>query len=113
MTEENHNQGLDDALELGGNIVLNGFKGIDGSTMIIVKKMVGNYVRRFAERAERFESLNLHIKPIHLNGNSKKFELKAKLLDNGKVFNSEIVDKNLFIAVDTALKKIESERFRK
>ncbi|MBS3158727.1 hypothetical protein J4206_05560 [Candidatus Woesearchaeota archaeon] len=105
-------ESLNDTLELGGSIVLSGFRAIDGASMVILKKVIGNYVKRMSERAEKFEQLALTVKPIHQNESSKKFELNAKLLDNGKVFNSEFVDKNIFIAVDSALKKLESERFR-
>ena len=108
MTEQN----INDTLELGGNIVLTGFRELDGATMVILKKLVGNYVKKISERAERFEQLALIVKPIHQQENSKKYELYAKLLDNGHVFNSEVVDKNIFVAVDSALKKLESERFR-
>jgi ribosome-associated translation inhibitor RaiA len=112
MTEEN--QDLDNTVELGGNIVLSGFRAVDGATMIILKKMIGNYVKKFAERTDKFENLSLTVKPIHQSQDqkSKKYEMHAKLLDNGKMFNSEVVDNNLFVAVDSVLKKIESERFR-
>ena len=105
-------QNISDTLELGGNIVLTGFRELDGSTMIILKKIIGNYVRKISERAEKFEQLSLTVKPIHQTEGSRKYELYAKLLDNGKVFNSEIADKNIFMAVDSALKNLENERFR-
>ncbi|HIH42652.1 TPA: hypothetical protein HA246_03340 [Candidatus Woesearchaeota archaeon] len=103
---------LNDTLELGGSIVLSGFRAIDGASMVILKKVIGNYVKKMSERAEKFEQLALTVKSVHENENSKKFELNAKLVDNGKVFNSEFVDKNIFVAVDSALKKLESERFK-
>ena len=96
-----------DSIELGGNIVLSGFRPIDGATMVIVKKMVGNYTRKLSDRSSSFERLTLTMKNMHDIGISKTFELHAKLEDNGKVHNSEAVDNNIFLAVDTVLKKIE------
>lgn len=99
---------MSEPLELGGNIVLSGFGDIDGSSMIIVKKMVGNYAKKFSEVANNFESLHVTVKPVHKVENSSKFELHAKLIANGKPIVSEATDKNLFVVLDTVLKKVES-----
>ena len=34
---------MDETLELGGNIELKGFGSMDKSSMVIVKKIIGNY----------------------------------------------------------------------
>lgn len=104
----------DDVLELGGSIQLSGFSSVDKASMIILKKIVGNYAKKFSERSENFESLGLTAKPIHQNQDSapNKYELHAKLVDNGKVYASEVTDNNVFVAVDSALKKVEAESTR-
>lgn len=95
----------DNVLQLGGNIELSGFSRLDGGAMIVLKKIVGNYAKRMSNVAEKFEQLSLTMKTVHDN----QFELHAKMLDNGKAVTSSITDRNLFVAVDSALKKIMNE----
>ena len=100
---------VDDVLRLGGNIELSGFKDIDRPSMIVLKKIVGNYVKRMSELSENFENLSLTMKPVHATEKSELYEIHAKLMDNGKPFVSEVTERNLFVAIDNALKKIISE----
>ena len=95
----------DNVLQLGGNIELSGFSGLDGGTMIVLKKIVGNYAKRMSTVAKNFEQLSLTMKTVHDN----QFELHAKMMDNGTAVNSSVTERNLFIAVDNALKKIMNE----
>ena len=101
MDEESH--------KLGGNIELAGFREIDSSSMIVLKKIVGNYAKRISELTKRMEVLHITLKPIHEREKSEKYDIHAKVIDDGKVYVSEMVDRNLFVAVDTALKKIVNE----
>jgi hypothetical protein len=101
-----------DNLVLGGNIELSGFREVDGSSMIVIKKIVGNYVKRISEQKPDFEKLHLVAKEIHKTENSEKYELHAKAIIAGKTFTSEITEFNLFVAVDQVLKKLESELSR-
>ena len=96
----------EDLLQLGGNIELSGFREVDGGAMIILKKIIGNYAKKMADKSQNFEKLSLTVKSVHETENSKKFELHAKLLDNGKPFTSSTVDRNIFVAVDDSLKAI-------
>ena len=99
----------EDTLVLGGSIELSGFKEIDGGSMIILKKIVGNYAKKLSERTENFERLHVNMKPVHATESTpKKFELHAKVIDNGKVFASEAVENNLFVALDSVLKKVQN-----
>lgn len=92
-------------LQLGGNIELSGFRELDGGTMIILKKIVGNYAKRMSSMRTGFKGLSLRMKTIHDN----QFELNAKMVDNGQAITSSVVDRNLFVAVDNSLKKIMNE----
>jgi len=74
---------------------------------VVLKKVIGNYTRKFSDRCKGFESITITMKPIHEVGDSKKYEINVKVMDCGKPLNTEITDKNLFVAVDNALKKIE------
>jgi len=93
-------------MKLGGNIELTGFNDLDKASMVILRKIVGNYARRMSELTNKFEVLSLVMKPVHETEASKKYDIHAKLVDNGKPFTSEVTDRNLFYAVDDSLKKI-------
>jgi ribosome-associated translation inhibitor RaiA len=96
-------------IELGGNITLIGFKELDYAEMVVIKKIVGNYARKLSDR-EPINNLTINLKQIHhTSEDSFKYELKAKADINGKIVNSELVDYNLFIALDNVMKKIESQ----
>lgn len=96
----------EDLLQLGGNIELSGFREIEGGAMIILKKIIGNYAKKMADKSENFEKLSLTVKSVHETEKNKKFELHAKLVDNGKAHTSSAVDRNIFVAVDSSLKSI-------
>ncbi len=100
---------MDDSMQLGGNIELSGFKDLDGSSMDVLKKIIGNYGRRMSDISDKFESLKITMKPVHETEKSEKYEIHAQLMNDGKPFVSEVVERNLFIAIDSALKKIESQ----
>jgi len=96
-------------MKLGGNIELSGFGDMDGATMVVLKKIIGNHARRMTELNDKFESLKVTMKPVHETEKSEKYEIHAQLMNNGKPIVSEVVERNLFVAVDDALKKIISE----
>ncbi len=101
MTEE--------TVTLGGNIELAGFKDIDGGSAVVLKKIIGNYARRFSEICNKFELLKLQMKKVHEREKSEIYEIHGFVLDNGKHYSSHISDPNLFFAVDKVLKKLEAE----
>lgn len=96
-----------DNIVLGGSIELVGFKELDGGSMIILKKMIGNHVRKMSDIADNFENLTVSMKKVGSGGN--KFEIQAKVIDNGKPFASEVTDFNLFFTVDKALSQIMTQ----
>lgn len=97
----------EEIIKLGGNIELAGFKQLDRDTMVVLKKIVGNYAKKFAESSASFEKLSLKMKLVHVKEKSEKYELKGMILDGGKRYNSEITDRNLFFAIDKVFKNIE------
>lgn len=99
----------EDKVTLGGNIELSGFREIDGGSMVVLKKIIGNYAKRFSEICSKFELLSVKMKKVHEKERSEKYEIHAMVMDNGQPYNAELTDMNLFFAVDKALKKIESE----
>ena len=100
---------MGDDIALGGNIQLSGFRDIDGSSMVVLKKIIGNHTRRISELTKRMESLHITLKSVHEREKSEKYEVHAKVVDDGKVRASEATDRNLFVAVDDVLKKLVNE----
>ena len=100
---------FEDTKKLGGNIELSGFSLLDRDTIVIVKKMVGSYARKFSDTLDDFEKLSLRMKPVHNSEAPKNFELYGKLVRSGKVITSEVNDRNLFFAIDSIMKKIEKQ----
>ena len=94
-----------ETIKLGGNIELIGFRELDGGSMVILKKIIGNYVRKLSDNSEKFESFKLHLKPI---SQGSIFEVHGHLVDNGRSFTAEHTDRNLFITVNRVLGKLES-----
>lgn len=99
MTEE-------DFQELGGQIKLTGFKEIDAGSMVVLKKIIGNYARKISDNSDKFEGLQVTLKTIHESGGHPKFEVIAKAVNSGHAHSVEVTDRNLFVTVDEALRKI-------
>jgi len=97
------------SMQLGGNIELSGFSQVDPASMIIVKKIVGNYAKRFSEQNEKFEKLSLNMKEVHKTAKSEKIEIHCNVTISGKNFTSEVTERNTFVAVDSVLKKVSNE----
>lgn len=89
-------------MELGGNITLVGFSEREFAEIIVVKKIVGQYARRFHDTVSGFEHLTVTLKNVGTN----KVELHAKANVGSKMYTAEITDRNLFVALDSVLKKV-------
>lgn len=96
-----------DPIMLGGSIELIGFKELDGGSMVILKKMIGNHVRRMSDTADSFEGLTVSMKKVGAGAN--KFEIQAKMMDKGKPVTAEVTDFNLFVTLDKALSQIQNQ----
>jgi len=96
-------------IELGNNIVLSGFKEIDKSSLIVVKKLVGNYARKINNLHGEFNKLTLNLKEVHVKEKSEKFEIKGRLEFTGEIFNAEAIDMNLFFVIDKVLNRLKLE----
>ncbi|MBS3135291.1 hypothetical protein J4406_02895 [Candidatus Woesearchaeota archaeon] len=94
-----------EVIELGSSIELVDFKDVEKDKLIVIKKIVGNFVKKFQDRNSGFERLSLHLKKIHNN----EHEIIGKLNMNGNIYHSEVIDYNLFYALNETLKKLENE----
>lgn len=92
-------------IELGGNIKLIGFNDLDSASLIVVKKITGNYARKISEKANSVvDELSLELKS---NDAQKGINSNLKIKD--KTINAEVTDINLFYALDKALSKLLKE----
>ena len=96
---------MEENIELGGSIKLSGFGGLEGGEMVIVKKIVGNHVKRISELKESIKEVKINLKEVHLTEASKKYELHVSLIAE-KQYNSEVTDRNLYFGIDKVMKKI-------
>lgn len=95
-------------IELGGNINLVGFRNREPAELVVVKKLVGTYARKACDLTPAFKNLTVTMKPVHKRGDSEKFEIHSKIVFGNKTQVNEITDHNLFVALDTSLKKLTS-----
>ena len=98
----------EDVVRLGGNIELSGFKNFDGGSMVILRKIIGNYSRKLSDRLEGYEGVSVRVKPVH-GEQSNIFDVSTKLHESGRIVASNVTERNIFVAVDAALKKLERE----
>ena len=95
--------------DIASHIQLSGFRDIDDSSMDIVKKTIMKHNKRIAELTENVEELHITLKKVHERERSEKYEVHAKLVDNGKIMVSQAIERNLFSAVDSVLDKLIHE----
>ena len=54
-------------------------------------------------------SIKVTLKKIHKKEKSEKYELHARLVDTRRHFEAHVIERNLFVALDLVLRKIEHE----
>jgi hypothetical protein len=94
-----------EAMQLGDKIELVNFHTFEKDKLLVIRKIVGNFVKNLQERHPDFEKLSLAFNAVH----ETKFEIKGGLKIGGKDYHSEIVDFNLFFAINSVLGKLEGE----
>jgi hypothetical protein len=99
--------------KLGGNITLIGFK-LDSVELVVVKKIVGNYARKLAEKSG-YKEIKLRLKQRE-HGKSLLNEIEAEaVVQRDKTEGSDIrlsaaaQDYNLFSALAIVMEKLLSE----
>jgi hypothetical protein len=92
-------------MELGGNIKLSGFNNLDHATLIVVKKMIGNYARKITETIGPLQELKLSLE----NSDASGWDLKASLILNSSNFSSQNKGSNLFYTMNNVLNSIIQE----
>jgi len=89
---------MEGAVRLGGNIELFGIESFDGATMVVLKKIIGMYARKFSEKG-------LECLSIAFAGNDVKVEAVVQGSTHASVSSHE----NMFFALDSALKEVQNK----
>lgn len=93
--------------KLGGNIALVGFEILDPLELIIIKKMVGNYVRKMGNHGD-YQDMRLTLQQ-HKHGKSFKHEITGLAIFKEGRFNSNVTEWNLYDALSQVCNKILEE----
>lgn len=93
--------------KLGGNISLIGFDVLEPMELVVIRKIVGNYVKKLSNSSD-YESLKLKLKQ-HKKGKTFIHEINAELFANGRNFGANTEEWNLFFALTSVLDKILAE----
>lgn len=101
----------DNETELGGKISLVGFKALEPAELVIIKKIVGNYVKKMNENAG-YESLKLNLQQ-HAKGKTFLHEINAQAIFKEGKFGSRVTDWNLYKALSNVLEKVLKEVIHK
>lgn len=88
-------------IELGGNIKLDGFEGLENHLLIVVKKVIGNYAKKISDKNSEFKELTVVLKK-----ENSDFKIEAKTVVGDKTESSDAVSNNLFVALGDALSKL-------
>ena len=84
-------------MELGGNIKLVGFDDMEPAKLVVIKKIVGNYVKDLGSVRELC---------LNLNKEGDVFKIKVNLNLNNNNTDAETEDNNLFFALNNLLNKL-------
>jgi len=96
-----------EGMTLGGNISLVGFEKLDNADLVIIRKIVGNYIKKMSEVGD-YKEMRLNLKQ-HPHGKSFNHEVDGFALFSEGRFSTNVTERNLFTAVSEACEKILNE----
>jgi hypothetical protein len=94
--------------ELDSKLELSGFKNVDRASMILVRRVVDGTLKKFNDNIEGFEKLKFTLKEVHGTEKSVKYQIMGSIIVRNAVQSVETVDRNLFFALDSAVRKLEA-----
>lgn len=80
-------------IKLGGNIKLDGFDEIEPGQLVVVKKIVGNFAKKVADKGG-FDSFEVQ---------KSENNIKVKIVKAEKVQEADASEANLFFSLSKAL----------
>jgi len=97
--------------KIGGEISLIGFGALPPMELIVVKKIVGTYVKQLTEKTE-YKSLKLQLK-VHDKGKSSLYEINAQANVGNDMIGANVEDWNLYQALSQIMEKVVTEAVHK
>ncbi|MFC1685704.1 hypothetical protein ACFLZZ_01635 [Nanoarchaeota archaeon] len=97
--------------KLGGNIALVGFEILEPVELIVIKKMVGNYVRKLGNNG-KYKEMRLTLQQ-HPHGKSFKHEIQGLALFEEGRFHSEAMEWNIYNALAQVCDKLLEQSRKK
>ncbi|MBT3985896.1 hypothetical protein HOD38_04145 [archaeon] len=88
-------------MELGGNIVLEGFDGVGSEKLIVIKKIAGSFAKKVSDEKGEYEKVIFTLEDT--------YKITIKVIQKDKESVSENQDKNLFFALTNAIKALEAK----
>jgi len=101
--ETDHESGIN----LKGDIALVGFEILEPSELIVVKKIVGNYIRKLSNMAE-YQQMRISLRQ-HQHGKTFKHEVDAHAIFTQGKFEASVTEWNLYAALSSVCEKILQE----
>lgn len=100
------NNSKDGEVKLGGNIILSGFS-LEPVEMIVVKKIIGNYVKKISERTD-YQDIKITLKKTQ---KAKLFlhEVSVSAKTSKGIIAADTTDNNLYTALSEALNKVYNQ----
>lgn len=101
----NNNQNIsrlmDDIINLGGNIELKGLTDTENSKLIVLKKMIGSYVRDIKENQPDYHGIQ-----INFNYLNDELNIEINLLLKDVTIEASEAGHNIFFTLSDCFKKI-------
>ena len=94
-------------ISLGGSISLVGFGFLEQVELVVVKKIVGNFVRKLNEQSD-YKSLVMELKQ-HKKGKTFLHEISANAKVNDLLLSANLSDYNLYSCINKVSEKMLSE----
>ena len=92
-------------MKLGETIVIIGFDNLEPALLIVVEKMVGNYVKDIIESKKGFENIKINMK----SGSGGEYELEGEVGIGGTEYKKSVKEENLFFAINLLFEELRKD----
>ncbi len=96
-----------DAKEVGGSVKVTGFGILDSPSMTVAKKIIDTYAKKYNDFSQDIREIHVTLKPLHEREKSEKYQIDARVQAKGKIYAAEHIDRNVFVALDKAMGKVQ------
>lgn len=92
---------------MDGELTFSGFRKIDPYVGQQIKTMAADFFMRFKRQNRHLWHLHIHVKPVHQNPHTKKYELHAKALADD-LYSADNVSYNPFSGTADLLVRLKA-----